>query len=263
MKTVCKPAVYCLITITIVQSVVFLVVTSNWTTIRRVNNEPNTVQLCTVCEVLVPMIDKNGIASQVAKLKEPPNLQCCGGAAEIITLSAQKQTADIFYKRIRYMVPEAVYKMCDSSVDQTPYVRAVGITGFKHVGALYQPLWNQNGQTVTQPSINHITHLQDEGEIFIRLAGLYMISSRLAIQTNASTIDSVFSHSIYVLSHKYGTRRLLGERRTTLFGGDQTVSTFTAVYSLDLHDRLSVGINNPEHIDAQSNNNTFSIHSAG
>ncbi|XP_052219229.1 uncharacterized protein LOC127836599 [Dreissena polymorpha] len=161
------------------------------------------------------------------------------------------------------MVTGAVYQMCDSHVHHTRYVQAVGITGSKPVGGLYQLFWNENGKTVTQPSIQHITHLQDEGEIFIRHAGLYTVSSRIAIKTNDTTFDGIFSHFYYVLSHKYGTRRMLGERRTTLDGRYQTFSTFRSVYDLDLHDRLSIVINKPEHIDKQSNDNMFSVYFAG
>ncbi|XP_052216071.1 uncharacterized protein LOC127834350 isoform X2 [Dreissena polymorpha] len=251
----------CLITVTVVQSVVFLTITIYWSRFRNANNVPKTSQLCADCKDLVPEYDNSGIISQVEQFRTYPSLQCCGGTEDFLRLASQKVTKDTFYSRIRYMVTESVYSMCDSDVDQTPYVQAVGIRGYKPIGALNLLLWNENRKTVTQPSIHRITHLHEEGEIFIRRAGLYTVSSRLFLQANVTTLDGIFSHYIYVLSHKYGSWRMLTERKM-LLGEHTKFSMINAVFKLDLHDRLSVAVTDMKNIDTNSDDNVFSVHFA-
>ncbi|KAH3804878.1 hypothetical protein DPMN_133170 [Dreissena polymorpha] len=173
-----KTILYGLIVAMALLSLAWVIITVYWLRVRSVNQEPKPTQLCTDCEYLSTIYDTENINRQVEKLRTSHTAKCCAGIEEILNLALQKETSRKVYGPhmvcvLFLSVTEAVYNLCDSYKDQKPFVKAVGVLEVKRIGELFKLLWNEHGATIEGPSTQHITHITDEGEIFIRSAGHY------------------------------------------------------------------------------------------
>ncbi|XP_052785965.1 uncharacterized protein LOC128221391 [Mya arenaria] len=205
-------------------------------------------------------------------IKQREDGMCCGPAESIIQMMFQMEMA------VQYHHSSSGQSLIDlaevyadyerETHDKQPIAKVVGIVVFKPsdiVDGHHKILWNKNGRTFYT---KHCVHLELEGEIFVRQPGYYMVSSKLNLRRRNETRPwkhetraTIFSHHVDLLSHKYGTTGVLMQtEKSTEGNAGYTTSFLSAVFKLNIYDRLSVSVSNPELFDIDNYNDHFLVY---
>ncbi|XP_052233282.1 uncharacterized protein LOC127846136 isoform X2 [Dreissena polymorpha] len=260
MESLCMRTTFVfLVALTMIQAACFLIVASAWRYRRHMNADRVTPAVCLNNETDID-VTKSGESNMIAEQTLKTKTHCVNVQHKMIY--EVNQTVTKLYESGR-LDARAYSNLCNAFEDPIPYTRLVGINGSLSQEGNTTLLWNTLNQSVTVPNISYITHLEKEGQIMIRQAGLYIVSSNLVIDVNASSVafdTQTFIQYLLVLSHTYGSTRMLGEQRLNLSGRRQTSSYMKAVYELDRYDRLYIATTHMDLVDVSSKQNMFSVH---
>ncbi|WAR27908.1 hypothetical protein MAR_013612 [Mya arenaria] len=146
--------------------------------------------------------------------------------------------------------------------ENVPRAKVVGVVD--HVWSSFQTdlrkvRWKKNGASATY---GNIIHLEEEGEIFIRQDGTYIVLSNLRIHRDPSTpFATNFSHVLYQFSHRDGSETILMQRSRTLCNksDDQYDSYISAVFRLHKYDRISIHTTHAQHLQINDTENFFGV----
>ncbi|XP_052790450.1 uncharacterized protein LOC128224581 isoform X3 [Mya arenaria] len=205
-------------------------------------------------------------------IKQRDDGMCCGPVERITQMLFQKEMTAQFQNSISSRSLLDIiedYVDCERETnDKKPIAKVVGVVEFKTsyiVDGHYKVLWNKNGRTFY---VNNCIHLELEGEIFVRKAGYYIVSSQLNLrrQKEASTSmnetrPTTFSHHVDLLSHKFGTTGSLMQTKNSIARNSVFFTSFlSAVFKLNKNDRLSVSVSHPELLDINNPDDHFLVY---
>ncbi|XP_052789381.1 uncharacterized protein LOC128223932 [Mya arenaria] len=263
-------AVIC-ITANIILTLAFLLLIIVWAVVRMPLTLSKESSACILCDRTKSNAYTNPDqeASGHSVIKRRDDGMCCGPVESIAQMLFQKEMAEYYYSSSSQSLIDIAeeYADCERKTnDKQPIAKVVGIVEFKPcyiVEGHYRVIWNKNGRTFYS---NNCVHLELEGEIFVRQAGYYIVSSQLNLRRqmetstpNNETRPTTFIHQVNLLSHMYGTTGVLMqtmksvERHTGYF----FTSLLSAVFKLNKNDRLSVSVSHPELLDIDNPNDLF------
>ncbi|XP_052790505.1 uncharacterized protein LOC128224621 [Mya arenaria] len=263
-------AVICIVA-SIILTLIFLVFIIMWSVIREPLTMSKESLACIPCNKMEHSSNKN--LDPAAGIKRRDDGMCCGSVESIAQMLFQKEMAVQYYysSSSGSLIDMAeVYADCERETnDKQPIAKVVGIvecTPSYIVEGHYKVLWNKNGRTFYA---NNCVHLQLEGEIFVRKAGYYIVSSQLNLRRRRSetntpineTRPTTFSHHVDLLSHMYGTTGVLMQTKKSIeINGVHFTSFLSAVFKLNKYDRLSVSVSHPELLDFNNPNDHFLVY---
>ncbi|KAH3777940.1 hypothetical protein DPMN_179390 [Dreissena polymorpha] len=94
-------------------------------------------------------------------------------------------------------------------------------------------LWKEHGQTIEVQSLQHITYLPKDVDIFIRTAWLYRVSSTFAISVEESSLNSqLLRHCVYVFFPASTEDIKCLEKQGCLFGEEMPRELFISSFIL-------------------------------
>ncbi|XP_052789583.1 uncharacterized protein LOC128224026 [Mya arenaria] len=263
-------AVICIVA-SIILTLIFLVLITMWAVTRAPLTISKESSACIPCDKMEHNSNENQDA-EAAGIKRRDDGICCGPVETIAQILFQKEMAVQYYysSSSRSLIDMAeVYADCERETnDKQPMAKVVGIKEFTAsyiVDGHNKILWNKNGRTFYA---NNCIHLELEGEIFIRKAGYYIVSSQLNLRRRTETSipmnetrPTTFSHHVDLLSHKYGTNGVLMQTKKSIAtNGVYFTSFLSAVFKLNKYDRLSVSVSHPELLDINNPNDHFLVY---
>ncbi|XP_052790449.1 uncharacterized protein LOC128224581 isoform X2 [Mya arenaria] len=228
-------AVICIIA-NIILAFAFLVLIIVWVVVRAPLTMPKESLTCIPCDLMKTNAITNPGPEPAGRsaIKQRDDGMCCGPVERITQMLFQKEMTAQFQN---------------------------SISSRSH----YKVLWNKNGRTFY---VNNCIHLELEGEIFVRKAGYYIVSSQLNLrrQKEASTSmnetrPTTFSHHVDLLSHKFGTTGSLMQTKNSIARNSVFFTSFlSAVFKLNKNDRLSVSVSHPELLDINNPDDHFLVY---
>ncbi|XP_052785425.1 uncharacterized protein LOC128221046 [Mya arenaria] len=256
-----------LVTLIIVQSLLFLVLTVSW----RIYKEPPPLESSTYC---VPCNDikqtnpYNVTGHVIDALRQIYNESvCCGPIRDIMELRSKNEMTKQYVKNAQanpsQLVGESFITDCEWQGIKTPTGKLVGVVDSVPsdiVQGHSKLRWNKKGHTFTETKC---IHLELEGEIFIKKPGYFIVSSMLNVNiTGMNNTTTTFSQSINLLSHKFGTTGSLMRRTRSIRKSKDCVFTsfMSAVFKLQMHDRISVSVSDPNYLDLNYSNDHFTAY---
>ncbi|XP_052782398.1 uncharacterized protein LOC128218750 [Mya arenaria] len=254
--------ILCISLVSIISS--FAYETRSQRTIRRATN------MCVSCDDLQSFPGFPGVASEgIDRLRSAKNKSsCCSSTDEILKLRIRKMMDEQVYEYNSGLPAEIVTislgkNNCDLvPLDENmPRAKVVGVVD--HDRSSYQSdhwkvRWEKNGNATN----GKITHLEEDGEIFIRQPGTYVVLTKLRIHWDASApLTSDFSHVLYQFSNKYGSETVLMQKRRTLCGSSdgQYDCFMSAVFRFHEYDRISIHTTHAQHLQINETENFFGV----
>ncbi|XP_052783945.1 uncharacterized protein LOC128219856 [Mya arenaria] len=168
-----------------------------------------------------------------------------GLAAETITNILGKDNCDLFHP--------------DENVPRAKFAGVVDHVRSSFQTDLRKVRWKGNGASATY---GDITHLEEEGEIFIRQSGTYVVLSKLRINRDPSApFAAKLSHVLYLFSHRDGRKTVLMQRSRTLChkSDNQYDSFISAVFRFHKYDRISILTTHAQLLQIKDTENFFGV----
>ncbi|XP_052783948.1 uncharacterized protein LOC128219860 [Mya arenaria] len=255
----------CILCISFVSIISALANKNSQRTIRHATN------MCMSCDDLQSFPGFPAVSSEdIDRLRSAKDQSsCCASTDEILRMRIQKKMDEQVYEYNSGLSAELITDIlgknnCDlvQLDENVPRAKVVGLVD--HVGSSFQTdlrkvRWNKNGASATN---GDITHLEEEGEIFIRQDGTYVVLSKLRIHRNPSApFTAKLSHVLYRFSHKYGSETVLLQRNRTLCrtSDDQYDSFISAVFRFHKYDRISIHTTHAQHLQVNDTENFFGV----
>ncbi|XP_052811348.1 uncharacterized protein LOC128238972 [Mya arenaria] len=247
---------------------------------NKTNQSESTI--CLNCDELILSYSPFPHANKdIDALRQAENSSlCCGPLLNISKLLLTKATTSKHFEQSQKVTVgdgfyELFYDDCDKvNGIRTPKAKLAGIVDISPsltVNGHSKLLWNIYNSTFTE---HNCIHLFQEGEIFIKQPGYYIVSSLIHVRIPATTNNTLklrppstnsttlFEHHVDLLSHYYGHTRVLMQRKRSL--GQTQMLAFTSmvssVFKFQKNDRISVSISHPEYINLNHTMNHFSIY---
>ncbi|XP_052760827.1 uncharacterized protein LOC128203447 [Mya arenaria] len=247
-----------LFTLITLQSFLFLVLTVSW----RIYMQPPPLEsstLCVTCDDIKQTYPYNGTDHVIDAWRQVYNESvCCGPIRRVMELRIQNEMLKQYFENSQsnpsLLVGESFITDCKWEGIKIPKAKLVGVMDSVPSDILKghsKIRWNKNGLTFTA---NKCIHLELEGELFIKRPGYYIVSSTLNVSTAGKNITTpataTFIHSLNLLSHKFGTTDVLMQSQRSIKESNNGVFTsfISAVFKLQMYDRLSVSVSNPNYI---------------
>ncbi|WAR27911.1 hypothetical protein MAR_013615 [Mya arenaria] len=226
--------------------------------------------MCVSCDDLQSFPGFPAVASEdIDRLRSANNMSsCCSLTNEILRIQIQKMDEQV-YEYNSGLAAETITNIlgkdnCDlvHLDENVPRAKVVGVVD--HVRSSFQTdlrkvRWKKNGASATY---GDITHLEEEGEIFIRQSGTYVVLSKLRIHRGPSApFTDNFSHVLYRFSHKYGSATVPMQRNRTMChaSDDQYDSFISAVFRFHQYDRISIHTTHAQNLQINDTENFFGV----
>ncbi|XP_052773284.1 uncharacterized protein LOC128212074 [Mya arenaria] len=256
-----------LVTLTIVQSLLFLVLAVSW----RIHKEPpplETNTYCVTCDDIRqshPYTEKEHLIDAWRQIHN--DSVCCGPTRRVMELRIRKEMKKRYVENGQanpsQLVGESFIPDCEWYGMKTPTAKLVGVVDSVPsdiVQGHSKLRWNKNGHTRTA---NKCIHLELEGEIFIKRPGYYIVSSTLIVNTTGTNnTTQIFGHNFNLLSHRYGTTSVLMHRQKSIKESDNVIFTsfISAAFKLYVNDRISISVSDPNYLANDSSNDHFTAY---
>ncbi|WAR27924.1 hypothetical protein MAR_013628 [Mya arenaria] len=222
--------------------------------------------MCVSCDELQSFPGFPAVASEdIDRLRSAKNKSsCCSSTDEILRMRIRK-----VYEYNSGLAAETITNIlgkdnCDifHPDENVPLAKVVGVVD--HVRSSFQTdlrkiRWKKNGASATN---GDITHLEEEGEIFIKQEGTYVVLSKLRVHRDPSTpFAANLSHVLFRLTHKYESETVLMQRSRTLChaSDDQYDSFISAVFRFHKYDRISIHTTHAQHLQINDTENFFGV----
>ncbi|XP_052789368.1 uncharacterized protein LOC128223927 [Mya arenaria] len=250
----------------IIQTCTFLGLISAWRFKYSTSSPLETNRQCMACDDLKPpLYNIPDTDKDISALRQRHNSSlCCGAVQNIVQHLIKKEVSLKFYDTITAgssNILESFIHNCELEEDlKTPKAKLVGVVDSVPsfiVQGHAKLRWNKNNRTFTE---NNCIHLELEGEIFIRKPGYYIVSSTLNINAmRRNTTTETFSHNVNLLSHRIGSTEVLMQRKRSITESDEGdfTSVMSAVFRLQMYDRISVSVSHQEYIARNSSTDNF------
>ncbi|WAR27907.1 hypothetical protein MAR_013611 [Mya arenaria] len=146
--------------------------------------------------------------------------------------------------------------------ENVPRAKVVGVVD--HVRSSFQTglrkvRWKKNVDSATN---GDITHLEEEGEIFTKQPGTYIVLSKLRIHRDPSApFAANLSHVLYRYSHRDRSETVLMQKSRTMCNiGDGLYDSFiSAIFRFHKYDRISVHTTHAQHLQINDTENFFGV----
>ncbi|XP_052783935.1 uncharacterized protein LOC128219854 isoform X2 [Mya arenaria] len=227
--------------------------------------------MCVSCDELQSFPGFPAVASEdIDRIRSAKNKSsCCSSTDVILRMQIQKKMDEQVYEYNSGLATETITHIlgkdnCDlvQLDENVPRAKVVGVVD--HVWSSFQTdlrkvRWKKNGASATN---GDITHLEEEGEIFIRQSGTYMVLSKLVIHRDPSAqVSANFSHVLYRSSHRHRSETVLLQRsRTLCHASDGQYDSFiSAVFRFNKFDRISIHNTHAQHLQINDTENFVGV----
>ncbi|XP_052782685.1 uncharacterized protein LOC128218950 [Mya arenaria] len=227
--------------------------------------------MCVQCDEMQSFPGFTAVASEdIDRLRSAKNKSsCCSSTDKILRMQIRKKMDEQVYEYTSGLSAEMITHIlgknnCDlvRLDENVPRAKVVGVVD--HVRSSFQTglrkvRWKKNVDSATN---GDITHLEEEGEIFTKQPGTYIVLSKLRIHRDPSApFAANLSHVLYRYSHRDRSETVLMQKSRTMCNiGDGLYDSFiSAIFRFHKYDRISVHTTHAQHLQINDTENFFGV----